>query len=102
MLEFVDLTDWKTKKEILEELKTLGFKYDERALRKYIEQYNKRFCDGEFEHYIAHSSKGYKLTNNPDEIEKSAKDLHRRAMDMLVKTSEARKAVQRLNQEKLF
>lgn len=101
MIDLIDLSDWKTKREILSELNKHGCNINERRWRKYVSWYNKQFCNGVFKDYIVHGQKGYKLTSNIQEIEKSIKDYRKRAMDMLVKTSEASKAIGRLNQEEL-
>lgn len=45
--------------------------------------------------YIAHSNKGYKITKNKDEIEASIKHLDTMAKNMLMKESNAKKALNR-------
>ena len=56
---------------------------------------NKAFCDGETDMYIAHSNKGYKITKDRNEIEASIKHLDTMAKNMLMKESNAKKALNR-------
>lgn len=91
LINLIDLKEWKTKGIILEELKELESRTDERAWRKYVEWYNQQFCDEKFDNYIVHGCKGYKLTSDHDEILHSLNDLEQRALNMLVKVSRAKR-----------
>lgn len=95
MIELISeyLTDWIKKREILDILKSKGVTMDERAFRKAVELHNKNYFEHKTDKFLAHSSKGYRLTENKDEIILSAKDYRKRAMDLLVKSSKALKAM---------
>lgn len=98
--EVLSLTNWKKKKEILEELRK-EFDISERTFRKLVEQNNRLYGQGKVDYYIAHSCNGYKLTFNWDEMKKSIADNRKRAITMLVDCSKAEKAFQKRNQMKL-
>ena len=55
--EVLSLTDWKKKKEILEELRK-DFDISERTFRKLVEQNNRLYGQGKVDYYIAHSCNG--------------------------------------------
>lgn len=93
IFEFLDLKDWKKKKDILKELKSNGVTMSERTWRKAVELHNKKYFEHETDKYLAHSSKGYKLTTDKDEVIASARDYRKRAMDLLVKSSKTLKAM---------
>lgn len=93
MLEFIDLSNWKTKGQIIKELQKQGVKTDERTLRQNIERHNILYCQGVVAEYIVHSSKGYKKTSNKEEILSSINDLQKRALNMLWKVSETKKSM---------
>lgn len=93
MLEYVDLTEWKTKKTILAELEKNGIKTDERTWRMYVEQYNKKYWDHVHDTYIVHSNKGYKLTDDKQEVVNSIEDGKKRALNLLWKYSKTMKAL---------
>lgn len=65
----------------------------ERAWRKAVELHNKRYFEHKTDKYLAHSSRGYKLTSNKDEIIASAKDYRTRAFNQLVKASKTLRAM---------
>ncbi len=78
--------NWKTKKNILKELANdYDIHIDERMWRLTVNNFNLEACyhltDG---YYIAHSERGYKLTKSYEEMKKSLKDNHKRAIKMLV------------------
>ena len=98
--EVLSLTEWKKKKEILNELRK-EFDIPERQFRKYVEQNNKLFGQGKVDYYIAHSCRGYKKIFNWEEMSKSIADNRKRAITMLVDCSKAEKAFQRRNQIKM-
>lgn len=93
LLNMVNLTDWKTKKQILNELREHGIKLPEREWRTYVEKHNKMYAAGITDKYIVHSLKGYKLTQDTSEIHAALNDYEKRALNMLQKVSEGRKAV---------
>ena len=98
--EVLDLNNWKKKDEILIELRK-NFDISERKFRKLVEQNNKLYGQGRVDYYIAHSSRGYKLTFNWEEMKKSIADNRKRAITMLVDCSKAEKAFQKRNQIKM-
>lgn len=93
IFEMIELTDWKTKKEILKELRSNGVYIDERCFRKIVENYNKLFCEHKVDNYVVHSAKGYKLTNDKDEIIQTASDFRKRAINQFNKARDVIKAM---------
>lgn len=93
MIEFIDLTDWKKKKTIIKELQVMGIEFDERKIRKDIEKHNILYCQGINEDYIIHSPKGYKRTKDREEIMISLNDYKKRALNMLWKCSQTKRAL---------
>lgn len=87
----VDISEWKTKNEIIDEITLNGGYINERSFRNMVKEKNKDFIDGLSEYFIAHSDKGYKITTDTDEIIKSIKDKEKRAFDMLVENARVRK-----------
>lgn len=80
--------NWKTRKTILKELANvydIHLDEDGREWRLFVNNFNLEACykltDG---YYIAHSCRGYKLTKQFDEMKRSLKDNHKRAIKMLV------------------
>lgn len=90
---YVILNDWKTKKEILRELKLQGIEVSERYFRASVERHNKLYAEHLEDKFIAHSSKGYKATNDRKEILSSIKDNKKRAIKMLIQESKTLKAL---------
>lgn len=95
MIELIEeyLDDWSKKKIILDILVSKGVRMSERAWRKAVELHNKRYFEHQTDKYLAHSVKGYKLTDNKDEIIASAKDYRTRAFNQLVKASKTLRAM---------
>lgn len=93
MINFIDLSSWKTKRQIIFKLASQGIYIDERTWRLEVEKHNKKFYNHEVNTFIAHSSKGYKLTSDVEEIKDSIKDLRKRALDMLYKEAKIKKAI---------
>lgn len=93
LIDYVDLKDWKTKKEILSELSINYKEVDERMWRYYVAEYNARFWNHEVDTFIVHSNKGYKLTADKDEICDSLLDMKKRSLNMLWKFSQTMKAL---------
>lgn len=91
--EYVDLTNWTTKEQILKELKKDFNDINERAFRKSVELQNSMYAEHQSNTFIAHSNKGYKIAVSEEEIRNSARDYRARAMDQLVKYSKIMKAL---------
>lgn len=102
ILDYLSFTEWKTKKQILNELKLNDFQIDERTFRKQIEINNKCFAEGLVDYYIIHSRRGYKKTFNYDEIKKSISDNRKRAITMLIQASKAEKQLLRNKHERMI
>lgn len=92
----LSLNDYKKKDEILKELR-IKCDISERKFRALVAQNNKLFGEGKVDYYIAHSSKGYKLTFNWDEMKKSIADNRKRAITMLADCTKAELAFQNRN-----
>lgn len=93
MLDQIDLSTWKTKKQILSELNALGVEIKERALRLMIEKHNQDYFNGVVYDLIIHSDKGYKRTADRAEILRRREDYKKRALNMLWKYSQIGKAL---------
>ena len=93
----ISMNKWKKKKEILSELKSQGIVLNERKFRKYVENNNRMYGDGVSDYYIAHSSKGYKITFDWEEVELSIKDKRKRALTMLAECSKCERQFQKRN-----
>lgn len=91
--DLIDLTEWKTKKQINEELKQFGVQINERAFRLQVEKHNEMYFSHIKENYVAHSPKGYKLTTDKQEIINSIEDNKKRGLDQLVKYHKCLKAL---------
>ncbi len=92
--KIIDLhSEWKTKKVIQEELNRLGIKFDEREFRLQIEKHNFLFSNHMDNKYMAHSVRGYILTENVELIKCSLVDYRNRALDQLTKYSKGMKAI---------
>ncbi len=89
----LDMSDWKTKRQLMDELTERGIVMDERVFRKFVETNNKKFFNHELDEYIAHSSKGYIKTSDPEIIMKSIEDGKKRALNLLWKYSRVMKAL---------
>ena len=83
--DFIDLTEWKTKKQIKNELKTYGITLNERAFRKQVEKHNDMYFAHAKPYFVAHSAKGYKITTDNEEIRESLRDSLKRGLDQLSK-----------------
>lgn len=101
IFELIDITNWKKKNEILEELKLKDIFIDERTLRSKIKENNQRYMEHLTDTFIAHSEKGYKATKDKNEILKSIEDNHKRALNMLFEESKIKKAMGEKNNLKL-
>ena len=93
IIDIVDISDWKKKKNILNELKSQGINVDERYIRQHFEHHNKRYSYHLEDKFIAHSYKCYKLTDDREEIISSVKDNRKRALKMLMQESTTLKAL---------
>lgn len=102
IVEYLSFTDWKTKKELINELASENIYVDERLLRKQIETNNKFFAEGIVDYYIIHSCKGYKKTFSYDDIKKSIADNRKRAITMLIQADRAEKQMLRNLHERMM
>lgn len=91
--DLIDMNNWKTKPEILKELKEQGIEMQERTFRKTVEITNKMYANHEIDKFIAHGPKGYRVTTSEEDIRASAKDYRKRGLDQLVKSSKILKAL---------
>ena len=91
--DLIDLTEWKTKKQINEELRVYSVQLNERTFRKNVENHNDLYFAHEKEFYVAHGSKGYKLTQDTEEIRESLRDSLKRGLDQLSKYHKGIKAL---------
>ena len=91
--DLIDLTTWKTKKQINEELRIYSVQINERTFRQNIENHNELYFAHQKEFYVAHGSKGYKLTQDAEEIRNSLRDSLKRGIDQLSKYHKGIKAL---------
>ena len=102
MIELVDLSTWKKQDVILTELhRDWAINISSRKWRTEVEKWNERFSRGEVKYYIAHSSKGFKKTNNYEDAKLSRDDYMKRAFDMLKKARSVDKAFGNLKNYKI-
>lgn len=103
LIEKIDLTQWKKQKKILFELhREWGINVSSREWRKEVENWNKRFVDGEVDFYITHSnSLGYKATKNYEEARIAINDYKKRAFNMLKKAFDCDKTFGNKNNYKI-
>ena len=90
--------EWRTKDKILYFLKYMNIDVNERALRDYFAEFNERYESGDTEMFIAHSQKGYLLTNDPKIIMDSLEDDNKRAMKLMKRYYRCKKALSDKNQ----
>lgn len=91
--DLIDLSEWKTKQQIKDELKIYNVQINEREFRRQVEKHNELFIAHQKEFYIAHSSKGYKMTKDTEEIRESLRDSLKRGIDQLSKYHKGIKAL---------
>ena len=91
--DLIDLTEWKTKKQINKELRVYSVQLNERTFRKNVENHNELYFAHEKEFYVAHGSKGYKMTKDTEEIRESLRDSLKRGLDQLSKYHKGIKAL---------
>ena len=92
-------TKWRTKTECLEWYeRQYQTKLDEREFRRRVESFNQKYAGGETEMFVAHSNKGYLLTNDISIIKKSLLDDYKRALKLLTRNSRCTKALSEKNQ----
>lgn len=97
--DLLDLSSWTTSKNIVKFLSDKVQTADvNRKFRSDVATNNRMFLNGDAEHYIVHGGRGYKWATDQSEIERSIKDLERRAYTMLKSASSARKALQQKDQ----
>lgn len=93
ILDFIDLSNWKKKPQILKELKENGYPIKDRDFRKRVELHNKLYEEHIVNTFIAHSCKGYIATTDKNIIIASLRDNEKRAITMLKATSKTLKAL---------
>lgn len=92
-LQEIGLTTWKTKKQILQELRAYGIKLHDREWYYFVERHNLKYCDGVEELFIAHSKqRGYIFTTDYELIKASWEDFEKVAKNLLWKASRYKKA----------
>lgn len=99
MIELIDLSSWKTQKEILEELhREWCINIPSRKWRKAVEMWNKKFSNHEVDYYITHSSsKGFKATRDYSEAKIGRDDYLKRSYDMIRKARDCDEAFRNIN-----
>ena len=91
--------EWRTKDKILYFLNNImKIDINERALRDYFAEFNERYETGDTEMFVAHSQKGYLLTNDPKIIMDSLEDDNKRAMKLMKRYYRCKKALSEKNQ----
>lgn len=87
MITKVNLSNWKTQKEILVELnREWGLNVSSRTWRMAVERWNMKFAENEVPYYITHSNiMGYKATTDYKEARIARNDYLKRAFNMLRK-----------------
>lgn len=91
--KIIGLDHWKTKNSLETQFKILNLKFEERTFRQEIEKYNKLYANHMVNKYVAHSDKGYVLTDDVNLIKESLIDYRKRAIDQLVKYSKGMRAI---------
>lgn len=91
--DFIDLTEWKTKKQINKELGEFGIRINERTFRQKVENHNNMYFAHAKPYFVAHSAKGYKITTDNEEIRESLRDSLKRGLDQLSKYHKGIKAL---------
>lgn len=84
MVGQVDLRNWKKQKEILDELyKYFNINISSREWRKAVEEWNKKWAEGEVDYCVIQSSaKGFKATNDLKEAYIAINDFRSRIRKM--------------------
>ena len=92
-------TEWRTKGQCVSWLKNI-FKYDihERELRDVFAKYCEDYINGKHDSYLAHSTRGYFLTSNPEEIKRSIRDDESRAWALLKRVYGVKRRLKNDNQ----
>lgn len=93
--ELIGLDKWKTKEQIKKEVSEAlpNVKLNERKFRQDVEEHNRLYVEHLKDNFVAHSNKGYKLTNDYNEIKASIEDNRVRAIDQLQKYYHGMKAL---------
>jgi len=97
VLENLSISTWKHRKDLLNDLKEIGVKTTPRQIRFMIQKNNRDYANGISDYVIVHGIRGYKKTNNWNEIEPSIADQRRKALTMLVETLKIEKEYKRRN-----
>lgn len=92
--DIIDMTEWKKKSQLLDELYDKNVKLNERDLRCIIKNNNRLFNLHKRDTFIAHdNSKGYIATTNVFIIKRSIQDNFKRSRDMLYDYGMTMKAI---------
>ena len=104
MLEFIEdyLTEYRTKKEILEELARRGIEVNERTWRANKPIHNERYFARKTNKMLVSCQSGYKLTDNEEEIITFENDLISRSRDMEKQVRKSRYARKHKHQRSIF
>lgn len=92
--------EWHKKQEVIAFLVKKGFRKKnlERKFRLAVEKYDREYCDGLHDSYIAHSAKGYYLTSDPEIIKKSIADDESRLIALSKRIYGAKRRLKEENQ----
>lgn len=97
--DLLDLSSWTKSSTIVALLEGKIDATDvNRKFRSDVAVNNRMYLNGEADHYIVHGARGYKWAETEEEIERSVKDLERRAYTMLTAASQTRKALRQKDQ----
>lgn len=97
--DLLDLSVWTKSKDAVAYLKGKVDTRDlNRKFRSDVAINNRMFLNGDADHYIVHGPKGYKWAVDEAEIQKSLRDLERRAFNMLGNVYSVRKTLQQRDQ----
>lgn len=97
LYELIDLKDWKKAKDCISELNQGGIRIDDRQLRQLVKVNNINFINHEVDTFIVHGQKGYKATQDREEILSSMNDKYKRAFNMLKENQQVMKALSENN-----
>ena len=87
-LSNIGLEEWKTKRNILNQLKENGVNVSDRQWYMFVEKHNLYYCDHLENRFIAHSkTRGYIITNDYELIRASWRDFEKTAKNLLWKVS---------------
>ena len=88
----INIREWHKKGDILEGLAQHDIYITEREWRLFVEDFNTHYFNGNLSLFIAHGNIGYKLTDDPKEIDASLNDYWTRGINQLRKYYKGKKA----------